>query len=39
MQIDHVLVDNRCPVDRFEVIDIAGTDHRAVLAEFVVPDA
>lgn len=37
VQIDHVLVDNRCPVDGFEVIDIPGTDHRAVLAEFVVP--
>ncbi|MGM1060924.1 endonuclease/exonuclease/phosphatase family protein [Saccharothrix sp. Mg75] len=35
--IDHVLVDNRCPVDSFEVVDIAGSDHRAVVSRFVVP--
>ncbi|GAA3460180.1 endonuclease/exonuclease/phosphatase family protein [Saccharothrix longispora] len=35
--IDHVLVDNRCPVDSFAVVDIPGTDHRAVVSRFVVP--
>jgi endonuclease/exonuclease/phosphatase (EEP) superfamily protein YafD len=35
--IDHVLVDSRCPVDTFGTIDIAGSDHRAVVTQFVVP--
>ncbi|GAA2672617.1 putative conserved protein YafD, endonuclease/exonuclease/phosphatase (EEP) superfamily [Actinosynnema pretiosum] len=36
--LDHVLVDDRCPVDWFEAVDIPGSDHRAVVAQFVVPD-
>jgi endonuclease/exonuclease/phosphatase (EEP) superfamily protein YafD len=36
--IDHVLVDSRCPVDTYGVVDIAGTDHRAVVTQFVVPN-
>ncbi|WP_158848213.1 endonuclease/exonuclease/phosphatase family protein [Saccharothrix deserti] len=35
--IDHVLVDSRCPVDTFAVVDIPGSDHRAVVSRFVVP--
>jgi endonuclease/exonuclease/phosphatase (EEP) superfamily protein YafD len=35
--IDHVLVDGRCPVDTFAVVDIPGSDHRAVVTRFVVP--
>lgn len=35
--IDHVLVDTRCPVDTYQVIDIPGSDHRAVVTQFVVP--
>ncbi|WP_461124050.1 endonuclease/exonuclease/phosphatase family protein [Saccharothrix stipae] len=35
--IDHVLVDDRCPVDTFAVVDIPGSDHRAVVTRFVVP--
>jgi endonuclease/exonuclease/phosphatase (EEP) superfamily protein YafD len=35
--IDHVLVDGRCPVDSFEVVDVPGSDHRAVVTRFVVP--
>jgi endonuclease/exonuclease/phosphatase (EEP) superfamily protein YafD len=35
--IDHVLVDNRCPVDTYGVLPIAGTDHLAVITKFVVP--
>jgi endonuclease/exonuclease/phosphatase (EEP) superfamily protein YafD len=35
--IDHVLVDSRCPVDTFQVIDIPGSDHRAIVTRFVVP--
>ncbi|TQM81577.1 endonuclease/exonuclease/phosphatase (EEP) superfamily protein YafD [Saccharothrix saharensis] len=35
--IDHVLVDDRCPVEDFAVVDIAGSDHRAVVSRFVVP--
>ncbi|NUT91200.1 MAG: endonuclease/exonuclease/phosphatase family protein [Saccharothrix sp.] len=36
--IDHVLVDGRCPVEDFEVVDIPGSDHRAVITRFVVPN-
>ena len=35
--IDHVLVDDRCPVDTFSVVDVPGSDHRAVVSRFVVP--
>ncbi len=35
--IDHVLVDPRCPVDTVDVFDMPGSDHRAVVAQFVVP--
>ncbi|WP_285749946.1 endonuclease/exonuclease/phosphatase family protein [Lentzea sp. NBRC 105346] len=35
--LDHVLVDGRCPVDTVDVVDIPGTDHRAVITQFVVP--
>ncbi|PSL50727.1 endonuclease/exonuclease/phosphatase (EEP) superfamily protein YafD [Saccharothrix carnea] len=35
--IDHVLVDDRCPVEEFEVVEVPGSDHRAVVTRFVVP--
>jgi endonuclease/exonuclease/phosphatase (EEP) superfamily protein YafD len=35
--IDHVLADARCGVRSFSVHAITGTDHRAVLAELVLP--
>jgi endonuclease/exonuclease/phosphatase (EEP) superfamily protein YafD len=35
--IDHVLVDARCPVDTFTVVDVPGSDHRGVISRFVVP--
>jgi endonuclease/exonuclease/phosphatase (EEP) superfamily protein YafD len=35
--IDHVLADERCGVRDVRVIDVAGSDHRAVLAELVLP--
>ncbi|MFE2753827.1 endonuclease/exonuclease/phosphatase family protein [Actinosynnema sp. NPDC059335] len=35
--IDHVLVDRRCPVEDFAVVDVPGSDHRAVVSRFVVP--
>ena len=35
--IDHVLVDTRCPVDELDVFDVPGSDHRAVVTQFVVP--
>jgi endonuclease/exonuclease/phosphatase family metal-dependent hydrolase len=35
--IDHVLADARCGVRAFSVHPIPGTDHRAVLAELVLP--
>jgi endonuclease/exonuclease/phosphatase (EEP) superfamily protein YafD len=35
--IDHVLADARCGVRAFSTHPIPGTDHRAVLAELVLP--
>ena len=35
--IDHVLADSRAGVKAFSVHAITGTDHRAVLAELVLP--
>ncbi len=35
--IDHVLVDPSCPVDTVDVFDVPGSDHRALVAQFVVP--
>jgi endonuclease/exonuclease/phosphatase (EEP) superfamily protein YafD len=35
--IDHVLADRRCGVRAFSVHPIPGTDHRAVVAELVLP--
>jgi endonuclease/exonuclease/phosphatase (EEP) superfamily protein YafD len=35
--IDHVLADERCGVRELEVIPLRGSDHRAVLAELVLP--
>ena len=35
--IDHVLADERCGVRDLRVIDVPGSDHRAVLAELVLP--
>ena len=35
--IDHVLADERCGVRDVRVIDVPGSDHRAVLAELELP--
>jgi endonuclease/exonuclease/phosphatase (EEP) superfamily protein YafD len=35
--IDHVLVDRRAGVVSYRVLDVPGSDHRAVLAELVLP--
>jgi endonuclease/exonuclease/phosphatase (EEP) superfamily protein YafD len=35
--IDHVLVDRRCGVRRVAVHTLPGSDHRAVIAELVIP--
>ncbi|SEQ29513.1 Uncharacterized conserved protein YafD, endonuclease/exonuclease/phosphatase (EEP) superfamily [Lentzea xinjiangensis] len=35
--IDHVLVDTRCPVDTLDVVNVPGSDHRALVTQFVVP--
>jgi endonuclease/exonuclease/phosphatase (EEP) superfamily protein YafD len=37
--IDHVLVDARAEVAGADVFDLPGSDHRAVLAEIVLPGA
>jgi endonuclease/exonuclease/phosphatase (EEP) superfamily protein YafD len=33
VQLDHILVDNRCVVTEFRVLPVPGSDHHAVLAE------
>lgn len=38
LTLDHVLVDSACGVRSVQVIEVRGSDHRAVLAELVVPD-
>ncbi|GAA3822533.1 endonuclease/exonuclease/phosphatase family protein [Sphaerisporangium flaviroseum] len=35
--IDHVLVDQRISVRNYQVYDVPGTDHRAVLTELTLP--
>ncbi|HEX7302355.1 endonuclease/exonuclease/phosphatase family protein [Lentzea sp.] len=35
--IDHVLVDSKIVVDTLDVFDVPGSDHRAVVTQFVVP--
>ena len=35
--IDHVLVDSKIVVDTVDVFDVPGSDHRAVVTQFVVP--
>jgi endonuclease/exonuclease/phosphatase (EEP) superfamily protein YafD len=35
--IDHVLADRRCGVRAVDVVAVPGSDHRAVLAELVLP--
>jgi endonuclease/exonuclease/phosphatase (EEP) superfamily protein YafD len=35
--IDHVLVDSKLLVDTVDVFDVPGSDHRAVVTQFVVP--
>lgn len=35
--IDHVLADERCAVESVSVVTVAGSDHRAVLANLTLP--
>ncbi|MTD57927.1 endonuclease/exonuclease/phosphatase family protein [Amycolatopsis sp. RM579] len=35
--IDHVLVDPRVAVEHYRVLDVPGSDHKAVLAELTLP--
>jgi len=37
LTIDHVLVDRRCRVDKVEIHDLPGSDHRALFAELRLP--
>jgi endonuclease/exonuclease/phosphatase (EEP) superfamily protein YafD len=37
LTIDHVLVDRRVQVERVTVVEIPGSDHRAVIAELRLP--
>jgi endonuclease/exonuclease/phosphatase family metal-dependent hydrolase len=38
LTLDHVLVDPRVGVASVEFVDVEGSDHRAVVAELVLPD-
>lgn len=35
--IDHVLVDGGCAIRSFDSVPLPGSDHRAVVAEIVLP--
>lgn len=37
LTIDHVLVDHRCAVREYRVLDLPGSDHNAVLADLQLP--
>jgi endonuclease/exonuclease/phosphatase (EEP) superfamily protein YafD len=37
LTIDHVLVDRRCRVQKVEIHDLPGSDHRALFAELRLP--
>lgn len=37
LQIDHVLIPHPARVTRFEIVEVAGSDHRAVLVDLVLP--
>lgn len=37
LSLDHILADRRCAVRRYEVHDLPGSDHRAVLADLQLP--
>ena len=39
IQIDHILIPDDAVTSRFEIIDLAGTDHRAVLATIRIGDS
>lgn len=36
--IDHVLADERCGVQSVQTFTVPGTDHRALLADLVLPE-
>jgi endonuclease/exonuclease/phosphatase (EEP) superfamily protein YafD len=38
LTLDHVLVDPRIGVASVAFVDVEGSDHRAVVAELVLPD-
>ncbi|MGH3759751.1 endonuclease/exonuclease/phosphatase family protein [Actinophytocola sp.] len=35
--IDHILVDDRCAIAGYEVFDVGGTDHDALVSELILP--
>jgi hypothetical protein len=37
LAIDHVLADRRIAVAGFSVHRVAGTDHRAIIADLILP--
>jgi endonuclease/exonuclease/phosphatase (EEP) superfamily protein YafD len=35
--IDHIVVDDRCAVGSYEVLEIPGSDHKALISEIILP--
>lgn len=35
--IDHILVDDRCAIGSYAVVDVPGTDHSALISEIILP--
>lgn len=37
LTIDHIVVDSRCAVSSYNVFDVPGSDHNAIVAEVILP--
>lgn len=37
LTIDHIVTDDRCAISGYDVFDVPGSDHKAILAEIVLP--
>lgn len=37
LTIDHIMADARCAISGYDVFDVPGSDHNAILAEVVLP--
>jgi endonuclease/exonuclease/phosphatase family metal-dependent hydrolase len=37
LTIDHIVADTRCAISSYAVYDLPNSDHRAIMAEVVLP--